>query len=128
MREIPGKEANPEIIKYFTEIGFDITSDETAWCSAFMNWVAMKAGAERSNSLVAQSWLNVGIKVEKPKLGDVVVFWRESPNSWKGHVAIFINYSGENKLNVYGANQDNTTCIKEFPFYQIKGFRRLRRV
>jgi len=128
VREFPGKEANPEIIKYFVETGFDITSDEVSQCSAFVNWVAMKAGAERSHSLVAQSWLTVGVKVKDPKPGDIVTFWRESPNSWKGHVAFFINYSGSKKINVYGANQNNTNCIKGYPVYRIKDIRRLRYV
>lgn len=59
--EIPGKNHNPEVLKYFTEIGHSwVKDDETSWCSAFMNWVAMKAGAERSGKLDARSWLAVG--------------------------------------------------------------------
>jgi hypothetical protein len=35
----------------------------------------------------------VGTKVAYPEPGDIVVFWRESPQSWKGHVGIFTGIS-----------------------------------
>ena len=124
-KEIPGQEANPEIIKYFVESGFSINSDEISYCSAFMNWVAMKANAERSYSLVAQSWLNIGIEITHPLPGDLVVFWRESPASWKGHVALYISAVND-KIYGLGANQDDMVCIKGYSPKKVKGYRRLR--
>lgn len=128
--EIPGQAHNPVILDYFKEIGHQwVEDDETAWCSAFMNWVALKALCERSDSLVAQSWLKVGEVITCPRLGDLVIFWRESPTSWKGHVAIFICYSADGKyVYVLGGNQNNQVCIKAYPVNRIKGFRRLRPV
>ena len=45
IKEIPGINDNPEVLKYFNEIGFDGAKlkDETAWCSAFANWVISKS-------------------------------------------------------------------------------------
>ncbi len=90
IEEIAGDQHNPEILKYAEETRIKgITSDEIAWCSTFVNWVAQKAGLQISGKANARSWLNVGTKVTLPEPGDVVVFWRESPESWKGHV-VFI--------------------------------------
>ena len=40
VKEIAGKQDNPEVLKYFNDLGFDgnYLKDETAWCSAFANW------------------------------------------------------------------------------------------
>ena len=123
--EIAGYSHHPRILKYFHEIGHEwVANDETAWCSAFANWIALKAGCYRSNKLNARSWLSVGQGVEVPKQGDVVVFWRENRSSWKGHVGFFISYSEDKKsIYVLGGNQNNKVCIKPYPTYRLLGFR-----
>ena len=125
--EIVGKEHNPIVLNYFKEIGHIwVTTDETAWCSAFINWVALKAKVERSNKLTARSWLQVGTEIKEPKLNDVVVFWRSEKSSWKGHVGLFISYSEDKKyIYVLGGNQNNQVNIKKYPVYRLLGFRRL---
>jgi uncharacterized protein (TIGR02594 family) len=125
--EIVGKEHNPIVLNYFKEIGHTwVTTDETAWCSAFMNWVALKAKVELSNKLTARSWLQVGAEIKEPKLNDVVVFWRSEKSSWKGHVGLFISYSeGKKYIYVLGGNQNNQVNIKKYPVYRLLGFRRL---
>lgn len=125
--EVVGKSHNPEVLKYFKETGHEwITTDETAWCSAFMNWVALKAKVERSNELTARSWLSVGTEVFIPQLNDIAVFWRESKHSWKGHVGLFIGYTEDRKhIYVLGGNQNNQVNIKKYSAYRLLGFRRL---
>jgi uncharacterized protein (TIGR02594 family) len=129
VKEILGKEDNPRVLAYFKEIGINDNAikDETAWCSAFINWCAFKSDMESSGKLNARSWLEVGRKIIEPMLGDIVVFWREAPTSWKGHVAIFIS---EDKFNVFvlGGNQSGSVCIKKYPKTQVLGYRRLRRI
>lgn len=126
IKEITGKQDNPEVLKYFNEIGFDgaALKDETSWCSAFMNWVALKAKVERTNKLDARSWLKVGTTVETPELGDAVVFWRESKESWKGHVGIFIRKT-ENWIYVLGGNQSNQVKISAYPAARLLAYKRL---
>lgn len=125
--EIVGKEHNPIVLNYFKEIGHTwVTTDEIAWCSAFINWVALKAKVQRSNKLTARSWLQVGTDIKEPKLNDVVVFWRSKKASWKGHVGLFISYSEDKKyIYVLGGNQSNQVNIKKYPVYRLLGFRRL---
>ncbi len=125
--EIVGDIDNPEVLKYAKDTGIKgITSDEIPWCSTFINWVAWKAGLEYSKKANARSWLNVGQKVSVPEPGDIVVFWRESPQSWKGHVAIFLGISIDKK-RVYclGGNQGNRVSVSAYRMNTVLSFQRL---
>lgn len=126
--EIPGDENNPRIIQYAKDIGYggSVLSENTAWCSIFLNWCAMKAGLQRSGKLNARSWLAVGQDIFDPQVGDVVIYWRDKVDSWKGHVGIFISYS-EDKKYIYtlGGNQKNSVCIRPYWASRVLGFRRL---
>jgi len=125
--EIVGVEDNPEVLKYAEESGIKgITSDEIPWCSTFVNWVAKKAGLQMSGKPNARSWLNVGTKVTSPEPGDVVVFWRESPESWKGHVGFFLGVSPDLK-RVYciGGNQGNRVSVSAYRMETVLSFQRL---
>lgn len=130
VKEIPGQGHNSTILRYFREIGHKwVDNDETAWCSAFVNWLAFKCGFQMSGKLNARSWLEVGEEIIKPELGDVVIFWREDPSSWKGHVALFVNYSEDGKfINCLGGNQGNMVSIKPYPTRRLLGFRRLSKL
>lgn len=128
--ETVGKNHNPTVLNYFKEIGHKwVTTDETAWCSAFVNWVALKAKMKRSGKLTARSWLRIGTEVSEPKLNDLVIFWRHKKSSWKGHVGFFIGYSEDKKyIYVLGGNQNNQVNIKKYAVYRLLGFRRLEAI
>lgn len=123
-REIAGQEDNPEVLKYFDETDFDgkRLKDETSWCSAFVNWVALKSGCDYSGRLNAKSWLGVGRPVDQPHLGDVVVLWREHPKSWKGHVGLFIRQT-PNWVYLLGGNQGNRVSIQAYRRHRVLGYR-----
>jgi uncharacterized protein (TIGR02594 family) len=127
-KEIAGPGNNPSIINYAKESGFKwVNDDETPWCSIFVNWIAQKVGLQRSNNANARSWLSVGQSVDQaPEPGDIVVFWRESIDSWKGHVGIFLGFSVDAK-RVYclGGNQGNQVSVTAFSKENILGFRRV---
>lgn len=127
--EIKGANHNPTIVKYSADIGYKgIVDDETAWCSIFINWCAMKVGLERSNKLNARSWLGIGEEVSNPQPDDVVVFWRSSPDSWKGHVGLFISYSEDKKfIHCLGGNQNNQVKISPYSADRLLTFRRLNK-
>ena len=127
-QEIIGQNHNPEIVKYFKDIGFDtIKDDETAWCSAFVNWCAMKAGLERTGKLNAKSWLQIGDEIKNPLIGDIAIFHRGDPKSWTGHVAIYINKI-KDKIFVLGGNQKNMVTIAPYPENKLAGYRRLNTI
>jgi uncharacterized protein (TIGR02594 family) len=127
IKEIAGQEHEKRILDYAKESGFkNITDDETPWCSIFVNWCCKEAGLQRTNRANARSWLSVGRPVDDPMPGDIVVFWRERIDSWKGHVGIFMGFS-KNRSVVYtlGGNQKNTVSIQGYDASNVLGFRRL---
>jgi len=125
IKEIPGIKNNPEIMKYFDVMDMDwVQDDETAWCSAFMNWCCIESGKPASMALNARSWLGVGNVASTPQLGDIIIFWREDPKSWKGHVGIYINH-GHGAVWTLGGNQNNMVCIKPYPSSRVIGYRRV---
>ena len=123
IKEIPGKENNPEIMKYFNEIGQDWVDSELAWCSAFINWCAKKAGFEYTGELNARSWLKIGKKVNF-KDCDIVVLWRNDPTSWTGHVGIPVN-KDENYVWILGGNQSDMVKISAYPKDRVLAYIKL---
>ena len=128
LASVSGIEHNPKVVAMFHDIGFTwVNDDETAWCSAAMNYFAKKHGYERSGKLDARSWLKVGTAVTTPELGDVVVFWRESPSSWKGHVALYINHDAK-YIYCLGGNQSGSIRITPYPIERLLGYRRIKKL
>jgi uncharacterized protein (TIGR02594 family) len=129
MSEVAGAQSNPEIIAMGKDLGFDIVDDsETAWCSLALNYFAKKCGYEYSNSLAARSWLKMPnqIVVLNPEIGDVVVLWRESPDSWKGHIGLFISQD-VHSVYVLGGNQGDKISIMPYNRDRVLGYRKLRK-
>jgi len=134
VKEITGRDHNPEITKYFDLMGFngDQLGDETAWCAAVMNYLCLTVMLPTTGTLNARAWLDVGIPVSSPKAGDVVIFWRGSHKDEtitgshlkKGHVGIFINQIG-NEIYCLGGNQSNQFCISPQDGNKLLGYRRL---
>ena len=116
---------NPEIIKYFSEIGFpEIKEDEVPWCSAFVNWCVMKAGLPITKNLAARSWLGWGEKVTLPEIGDLAVF-RRGTAGWQGHVGFYVKNDGF-YVWVLGGNQSDEVCISRYAGTDLLGYRRWR--
>ena len=127
--EIKGDEHNTSIVNYAKEAGFEwVNDDETPWCSIFVNWCAEKADLKGTGKANARSWLLAGSPTINPEPGDIVVFWRDRIDSWKGHVGIFLGYS-KNTTRVYclGGNQGNQVSISAYPTNTVLGFRRLKK-
>jgi len=126
VKEIVGSKDNFQIVSYFDELGFNGAQlhDETAWCSAFANWVTKKCGYSFSGKLNARSWLNIGTSTSKPEIGDIVVLWREHPDSWKGHVGFFVRQT-KGFVYILGGNQGNRVCIKAYPRNRVLDYKKL---
>ncbi len=127
IEEHPEEQQNPEILKYANETGIQgITTDEVPWCSTFVNWVAWKCGLQHSGQPNARSWLNVGQQVFSPEPGDVVVFWREHPQSWKGHVGFFLGISPDgSRIYCLGGNQGNRVSVSAYRKETALSYQRL---
>ncbi len=118
--------SNPIVVSFFKDFADWVSnSTTTAWCSAYVNSIYASTGYEYSGNISARSWLNVGQEIKQPRVGDIVVFWRESKNSWKGHVGIFVSFSPDGRsINVLGGNQGNKVSIAPYPVSQLLGYRR----
>ena len=128
IKEVVGDKHNPDIVAMFADIGHDyIKDDETAWCSALLNFFCKKLGYERSGKLDARSWLKLPVMVLKPQVGDIVVLWRKIPDSWEGHVGLFISWD-EDSVYVLGGNQSNMLSIAPYPRERVLGFRQARKL
>ena len=123
-KEFAGTANNPVILKWAKELGIPYTSDSTAWCSLYVNYICMKAGLPYTKKLNARSWLDVGKKVTVPRAGDVCIFWRNHKDSWEGHVGFYM-VGNDKQIAVLGGNQDNEVSIKFYDASKLLGFRRL---
>lgn len=119
---------NPIVSSFYDEfVPHKITDNQTAWCSAFMNSIFASCGYEYSGSLAARSWTKVGVKIEKPIPGDVVIFWREKKTSWKGHVAMYISQDSK-YIYCLGGNQSNMVNIQKYSKDRLLEYRRPRKL
>ncbi|MEZ6138532.1 MAG: TIGR02594 family protein [Pirellulaceae bacterium] len=119
---VAGSAANPRILQYHGTTTLQATSDETAWCSAFVNWCMLQAGQPGTNRANARSWLDWGRALDEPRYGCVTVLWRESPSSWKGHVAFYDGRSGSN-VSLLGGNQSGRVRISNYEASRVLGYR-----
>lgn len=133
--EIPGVKHNPLILAMLQLDNPWFDSDETAWCSACLNWWCHRLKLSRSKSPAARSWLLVGDEI-KPffhaEIGfDIVVLKRGNepqPDATvidaQGHVGVFGGFWND-RVNVLAGNQGNKISIESFPNEKILGIRRL---
>lgn len=109
--EKAGKVHNARIVEYFAVSGHkEIKDDETAWCSAFLNYCMEKAGQKGTLSLTARSWLRWGKHCE-PIPGCVMV-WKRGKSSWQGHVNILKKILPRGRYLCVGGNQGNAVSEK----------------
>jgi len=131
LKEISGDIDNETIVSWFKELGFPyIKDDETAWCSLTINIMARRLGLAHSGRLDARSWLQVGKEITDPKIGHIVVFWREQKSGWKGHVGLFAGYnSDKSAVFTLGGNQGNAIELRAYPVksasFGLLGFREI---
>lgn len=118
---------NPKILKWFADVGHEwVKNDETAWCAAFVGAVLKEAQMPHTGALNARSYTDWGDPVEPKdmKQGDVAVFWRGSPTSWKGHVG-FVDHVDSANVYVLGGNQSNQVNVKPYPLTRLLAVRRM---
>jgi uncharacterized protein (TIGR02594 family) len=113
LAEGPGAANNPVIMDWARALGSSgFSGDEVAWCGLFVGH-CVRTGLPDDpipvNHLGAREWLKYGRAVN-PQFGSVLVFWRVSPTSWKGHVG-FYWAEDDSHYHVLGGNQSNAVNI-----------------
>jgi uncharacterized protein (TIGR02594 family) len=126
VHEVAGAAANPRILEYFkaTDLANNplANSDETPWCSAFVNWCLHEAGIQGTRKANARSWLKWGQPTNAPTYGTICVFWRSFPQSANGHVGFYVDSRGAD-IWVLGGNQNNSVSIARYPRARLLSFR-----
>ena len=132
MKEVPGREDNPQILAMLQLDMKWPENDETPWCSGFANYVAWLLRLPRSKSLMARSWMDVSyaVSLAEARVGfDVVVLWRGERDGPSGHVGFFAGLDGVlgngGGVNILGGNQGDAVTIRSFPLDRVLGVRRL---
>ena len=106
-------------------------SDETPWCSAFVNWVMEKSNYEGTNSAWAKSWHEWGMPTSKRR-GAIAVFERLVTRNGEtksfGHVGFYHSTKSSTEIRILGGNQANKVNISTYPInsskYKLLGFRK----
>jgi uncharacterized protein (TIGR02594 family) len=122
--EVAGHRANKFIVECLksTDIGApENASDETPWCSAFVNWVMTKSGYKGTNSAWARSWRDWGREPADEEFGKgVIVVLERGPES--GHVGFLEDWE-EDQVYLLGGNQGNEVSFAWFPMSRVLAWR-----
>jgi uncharacterized protein (TIGR02594 family) len=112
-KEVAGEGANETIMSWAEDLELtNYTDDDIPWCGLFVGHCVGSQLADEVipvNVLGARKWQHLGVEVT-PKLGAILVFWRGSPDSWKGHVGFYWAEDDE-AYHVLGGNQSNTVNV-----------------
>lgn len=120
--EMRGANDNPRILEYLDSTQLDAElkkHDETAWCSAFVNWCVERAGYEGTNSAWAFSWLDWGQAIPEPRPGCIVVLKRRGGG---GHVGFYVG-TEDGRVRLLGGNQSDSVRISSYDPAQVLGYR-----
>lgn len=129
LSEIPGKKHNPTIVEWAKSLKPWVSDDETPWCTTFVNVMLRETGFSGTGQLNARSFLDWGQPTYTPEPGNIVVLWRESPSSWKGHVAFFEKFetlNGTQGVRLFGGNQNNKVSSNWYPLSRVIGYRKVQ--
>ena len=111
-KEVLGPRNNPAILDWADDLDVHYSGDEVPWCGLFVAHCVGSTMPDEilpANPLGARQWERFGDPTE-PRLGAVMVFWRESRTSGKGHVGF---YTGEDATayRILGGNQSDKVCL-----------------
>lgn len=135
-KEVPGQMNDPQIMAMLLLDEKWPTSDEVPWCSAFVNYVAWILALQRSDKLLARSWLKVGQRIPfnlaEPGFDVVVLKRGKSPQpgsnnfTAQGHVGFYVaTYDDDDEVEILGGNQNDSVSLARFPVSSVLAVQRL---
>ena len=108
--EIQGDQHNERVLEYLRTTGDWWNTDETPWCSGFVNWTLGGCNIRGTNDARALSWDNWGTSLDRPALGSVAII---DNGNGTGHVGFVAGTSGDN-IVLLGGNQSNQVRYSSF--------------
>jgi uncharacterized protein (TIGR02594 family) len=113
-REKPGAGSNEAIIGWAQALSLlSYDDDDIPWCGLFAaHCIGSQLPEEPlpNNPLGARQWEKFGHIEQGPCLGAVMVFWRESKQSGKGHVG-FYWAEDDDAYHILGGNQSDSVSV-----------------
>jgi len=132
--ETAGTMSTPMVLAFLRLDNPTVADDATAWCSAFVNFIAWLLRLPRSKSLAARSWLTVGtpVALSEALAGFDVVILSRGPAvqpgptiiDAPGHVGFFASCIG-GTVYLLSGNDGDQVRIAGFPVERVLGVRRL---
>jgi uncharacterized protein (TIGR02594 family) len=123
IREISARGRTVNVMAYLKATGVGRSTDETPWCSAFVNWCMLMAGFPGTGHANARSWIDWGgVNLDFPVYGCIVILWRGSRSSGLGHVGFFIKMQADTLL-LLGGNQGSSVSIRPYSKERVLGMR-----
>jgi uncharacterized protein (TIGR02594 family) len=120
LKEISGPKNNDKVVNFWKLIHLNsISNDEIPWCAAFVGAILELSDIKSTRSGLAKSYLNWGVKLDKPIQGCVVVFTRKGG----GHVGFVEGVDKFGNLYVLGGNQSDSVSVKLFKTDNVVGYR-----
>lgn len=123
IKEMVGIKHHPRILQYHQATSLKAMSENISWCASFINWCLREAGIEGTKSPAARSFERWGIPLEWPVKGCIAVFWRGDPNSWQGHVSLYISTDQHGNFRCLGGNQGDAVRVSTYNKDRLIGFR-----
>lgn len=119
LAEIPGKQHNPTIVKWLTELKAWWKEDETPWCGTFIAHCLRTGGRSIPKHWYrAKEYAGYGTKLPKPAYGCIAVMSRTGG----GHVGFVVGEDDKGNILLLGGNQGNRVSIASFPKTRITAY------
>ncbi len=133
-KEIGGANSGEWVEKYLN----DLAPDGSSWCAAFVSYCFANSGftipfqysvsaRELFNQIKSKKWGYHRDSGITPEPGDIVIWWRGSPDSWQGHTGIVHHFrdgilhtiEGNRKSKVAGFSYNLKTMRKLLGFGRV---------
>lgn len=111
-KEVLGDKDNPVIMDWAKNLDISYAGDDVPWCGLFVAHcvgTTLQQEVLPGNPLGARQWEKFGVTTN-PRLGAIMVFWRESLASGKGHVGFYVG-EDDDAYQILGGNQSDEVCL-----------------
>lgn len=114
VKEVGGDADNPVILDWAKDLDISYPGDDVPWCGLFVGHcigATLPQEVLPANPLGARQWERFGDSTQ-PRVGAVMVFWRNSPQSGLGHVGFYVGQDDNaNAYQILGGNQSDKVCF-----------------
>ena len=123
--EIPGKDSNPLLVKWWLKGGAAVWNtlgrddSRAPWCGTYVGECLDEVGLPRpQNWYRARVWLDYGTRIPAPVYGCIVVYERKGG----GHVGFAVGRDEHGNILTLGGNQGDMVSIRPFDPARVLGY------